>query len=316
MRIVYLGSPQDSVYPLEYLIEKQKSHGHEIVAAVSQAAKSAGRGHHEKDSPLAVFAKQAGIQTLQPLKASDLEFQEQLRTLAPDLMITCAYGQILNQSFLDIPKRATINIHPSLLPAYRGATPVQTALLDGLKETGISILFTVKELDAGNIILQKHEKIFPNENAGELMSRLFKLSGPLVLEAIEKLKDPQFVGEKQDTSKVTLCKKIKKEDGHVQWNSDKQTIVNRYRAFHPWPASYTFFDSKRIILSKIEIAEDAVSQSKEAGMFFFKKETHSLYVACADGYLKVSSLKPEGSRELSAPDFWNGLRNRELLKFS
>lgn len=316
MRLIYLGSPQDSIYPLEYIKENKNSHKHEIIAVVSHGAKISGRGRHEEmDPPLIKYAKEAGIPTLQPQSASDADFQETLRDLKPDLMITCAFGQILNQSFLDIPKRGTINIHPSLLPRYRGATPVQAALLDGLKETGITILFTVKEMDAGNIILQHKELIQPKENSGELMTRLFKLSGPMLLQAVDKLEDPHFTGIPQDTTQITKCKKIKKEDGLIDWNATKSSIINKFRAYNPWPASFTFLKQKRIILSVMEATENSV-QSNEVGSFTLKKEENALYVRCADGCVKVLSLKPEGSRQLSATEFWNGIKNREHLKFT
>ncbi len=314
MRLVYLGSSEESIYPLEYIIKNTANPIHEILAVVTQPAKLAGRGRQLEDPALAKFAKKSGILCLQPQKASEAEFQDTLRKLNPDLMITCAYGQILNDSFLQIPKRGTINIHPSLLPHYRGATPVQSALFDGLNETGISILFTVKELDAGNIIMQEPVPILPQETAGELMARLFNLSGPLLLKALEKLKDPHFVGIPQDSSQVTLCKKIKKEDGLINWNLSSAKIYNAFRAYNPWPASYTFLESKRVILSQIELAPH--SQKLEPGTFFYQKEERALYVACGEGFLKIKELKPEASRILKADEFWNGLKNREHLKFS
>lgn len=316
MRLVYLGSSQDSVYPLEYLIENSRDSGHEILAVVTQAPKVGGRGRQQNiESPLALFAKNNGIVCLQPEKASDPAFQSTLLSLAPDVMITCAYGQILNDNFLSIPKRATINIHPSLLPHYRGATPVQTALLDGLRETGVSILFTIKELDAGNIILQKRESIFPEENSGTLMARLFKLSGPLLLEALEKLKDTSFVGKAQDHSQVSLCKKIKKEDGLIIWNKDAKSILNQYRAYNPWPGCFTFFQKKRIIIEKLEIVKN-LTKIGAPGFFSFSKEEGSLIVSCLDKQIKIKELKPEGSRVLMASEFWNGIKNREHLCFS
>lgn len=317
MRLIYLGSPQDSIYPLEYLIENAKTYGHEILAVVSQARKTNyRRGKQNEDTPLASFARKVGILTLQPEKASDPEFQNTLRELAPDVMITCAYGQILNQSFLNIPTRATINIHPSLLPKYRGATPVQTALLDGLQETGVTILFTVKELDAGNIILQKKEAIFPNEVSGDLMTRLFKISAPLLIEALDALADPNFLGTPQNPKDVSLCKKIKKEDGLIDWSLDHTSILNRFRAYNPWPASFTFLHGKRIILASLEDGEKFLTETQEPGSFFFKKEDQTLNVACKNAYLKVKTLKPEGSRILNAGEFWNGLKDRDHLKFS
>ena len=317
MRLVYLGSPEDSIYPLEYLIENRNSHTHEVVAVISTAPKlSQRRGKHEEEVPLAAYAKRKGLLTLQPLKASDPEFQETLRKLNPEVMITCAYGQILNQAFLDIPKRATINIHPSLLPKYRGATPVQTALLDGIKKTGVTLLFTIKELDAGNIILQEGSPIQANELAGPLMTRLFKQSAPLLLQALEKLQDPSFEGSPQDPSQVSFCKKIRKEDGQINWNLGSDTIVNLYRGMSPWPGVFTFLNGKRIILSNLERVPIEPAKQSEPGELTFHKDDRVLKVACKDGFLKIGTLKPEGSRSLNPSEFWNGLKNREHLKFT
>jgi folate-dependent phosphoribosylglycinamide formyltransferase PurN len=155
MRLVYMGSPSEVIAPLESLIKHCQKSGDEVVAVVSQPAKPAGRKQTLTDPPVATFAKEQGLRCLQPIKASDPAFLEELKSLEVDVIITAAYGQILSNAFLAIPRRATINIHPSLLPAYRGAIPVPAALLDGLETTGVTVLFTVKALDAGNIILQK-----------------------------------------------------------------------------------------------------------------------------------------------------------------
>ncbi len=316
MRLVYMGSPQLSVYPLEHLIKNADSHGHKIVASVSQAARVAGRGRNlREDPPLAKFAKQAQILTLQPEKASDPDFQKHLRELEPDVIITCAYGQILNTAFLAIPKRATINIHPSLLPKYRGATPVQTALLDGLTSTGNTILFTIKELDAGNIIRQEPHAIAPTETADALSTRLFTLAGPLLVQALTQLQDPTFVGQQQDASAVSLCRKIHKEDGFIDWNSKASAIYNRFRAFASWPSSFTYLEGKRMIITGIE-PTDLRQESAEPGSLIFRKELQGLYVACQEGCLKLTALKPEGSRVLTSMEFWNGLKKRDHLKFS
>ena len=149
MRIIFMGSPEEVIAPLKSLISLCEGSEHELVAVVSQPAKPAGRKKKLTDPPLASFAKEAGLKVYQPVKARDPEFLNQLRDDQVDLIITATYGQILSEEFLSIPKRGTINIHPSLLPEYRGATPVQTALFDGLETTGVSILFTVRALDAG-----------------------------------------------------------------------------------------------------------------------------------------------------------------------
>ncbi len=315
MRLVYMGSPEASKYPLDYLIKTGDSHGHQVIAAVSQAPKSHGRGLQISDPPLAQFAKKLNILTLQPEKASATDFQSQLRALAPDVIITCAYGQILNPSFLEIPTRAVINIHPSLLPKYRGATPTQSALLDNQVETGLTILFTVKELDAGPIILQKPIAILADETYEELLARLFILAGPLLTTALEKLKDSSFIGTQQDETKVSSCRKIKKEDGEVNWQQNRLSVYNRFRAFYPWPGSFSFLNQKRVLITGMELPDDTLFWHGAPGDLYFIKEEKTLYVGCADGPIKLTHLKPEGSKVIEASAFWNGLKNREHLKF-
>ncbi|MBI2602904.1 MAG: methionyl-tRNA formyltransferase [Deltaproteobacteria bacterium] len=305
MRIIYMGSPQASILPLEFLLRNDKRR-HEVVAVVSQAAKEVGRGRHPLDPPLAAYAKEKSLLTFQPQKAREPEFLESISKLAPDIIITCAYGQILTDAFLAIPKRATINIHPSLLPQYRGATPVQSALLDGSEETGVTILFTVKALDAGNIIVQKTFPILHGETAGELTRRLFALSCPLLEEALKTLEDKAFIGRPQDERNVTLCRKIQKEDGEINWQGTKKTIENRFRAYHPWPGSFTFLGTKRIIVPLMSISDK--TGGEEPGRLDFSKTEKALFVACADGWMRVHELKPEGARALAAVEFWNGLR--------
>ena len=155
MKLAFFGSPEDSIAPLQHLLDQ----GADVALVVSQPAKPAGRGRHLIDPPVATFAKEKGLPLLQPTKASDPDFLEQLQSFAIDVVITCAYGQILTQSFLDIPRRATINIHPSLLPKFRGATPVNSSILAGDSQTGVTVLFTVRKLDAGHIIIQEETAI-------------------------------------------------------------------------------------------------------------------------------------------------------------
>lgn len=317
MRLVYMGASLESSYPLEYIIKNKSSQKHEVLAVVSQPAKKAGRGQQKLiDPPLAQFAKKEGILCLQPEKASDPDFQKTLKNLHPDIIITCSYGQILNSKFLDIPTRGTINIHPSMLPKYRGATPIQSALLDGLTETGITILFTIKELDAGNLIVQEKKSIASEEVSGDLTSRLFLESGPLLVEALKTLEDSTFTGKPQNPDEVIFCKKIKKEDGLVSWESTAEKIYNTYRAYTPWPMTHTFFRGKRIVLNSLSLTDHENSTQIDPGAFSFSKKDKALYVRCQDGFLKIHTLKPEGSRILSAADFWNGLKNREDLLFS
>lgn len=314
MRIIYMGSPLHSTYPLDELLRQGSSHGFEVVAVVSQPAKSLGRKSLLVDPPLAEFAKSKGILTLQPQKASELEFQSQLKNLAPDVIVTCAYGQILNTAFLAIPKRATINIHPSKLPQYRGAIPIQAVLLNGEESTAITILFTVLKLDAGAIISQEVVSIHRGETAQELSERLFKHCGPQLIQALKTIEDPTFVGTPQDETQVTLCKKISKDDGLVRWQSSSREIINKFCAYMPWPGSFTFFQKKRFILESMEAnLETPIRHSP--GEFYYDKANKFIEVASQDAYVRIVRLKPEGSKSLTAEQFWNGIKNRDKLRF-
>lgn len=318
MRLIYLGTPGCAVFPLQDLLALAPQEELEMVAVVSREAQLLGRGKAKtlQDPPVAQFAKQQGIPVLQPASAKDPQFLDQLRAVKPDLLITCAYGQILTEEFLAIPIRATINIHPSLLPQYRGATPVQTALLNGDTVTGVSILFTVKQLDAGALISQKIFPIAAHETTGVLQDRLFSSCRPLLVDALKKLRDPAFTGLPQDPQRVSLCRRIKKESGQVDWSQTSEAIVNTFRAYHPWPGSFTFLAGKRVVL--VELAkfspEEAPSlRPQQRGEFSFDKARNQLVVACGSGYLRVTKLQREGSSAVDAAQFWHGLKLGEKL---
>ncbi|MCB9229398.1 MAG: methionyl-tRNA formyltransferase [Deltaproteobacteria bacterium] len=321
MRLVYLGSPSEAVAPLCYLCEQiaTQSSPHELVAVVSRPAQIRGRGRRQQkeDPPVAAWAKERGLLTLQPEKARDPEFLRSLRELQPDLMITCAYGQILSEDFLSIPRRGTINIHPSALPSYRGASPVPAVLLAGACSTAVSILFTVRALDAGHIIIQKPFDIFPDETAGELTRRLFELSGPLLMESLALLSDEQFTGNAQDENLVTVCGKITKDMGKVNWNSPVNDIYNRYRAFQPWPGSFTELNGVRVVIEKMlpERAGIELLPEKAPGTVLFDPVRKFLRVRAGDGWIRIDSLKPEGRKLMDAVAYWNGYGNGRDLRF-
>ncbi len=320
MRLIYLGTPACAVFPLEDILALAPSHHCELVGVVSREAQLVGRGKKKnlQDPAVAHFAKNLAVPVLQPASARDPDFLEQLRALKPDLLITCAYGQILSDEFLAIPSRGTINIHPSLLPKFRGATPVQTALLQGEPYTGVTILFTVKQLDAGAIISQKIFPIAPGETAGELQDRLFKSLKPLLNDAFNKLRDPDFAGMPQDPSLVSLCRRIKKEFGQIEWSQAGETLINAYRAYAPWPGSFSFYQGKRVVFSQIcSLPEEhSFPEGQEPGSFCFDQASGLLVVQCGAGLVGVSSLQREGGSLASAGDFWHGLKSPSAPCFS
>lgn len=305
-----MGSPEEVVSPLKLLWENGPLLGMEIVGVVSQPARPVGRGGRMADPPVALFAKEHQIKCLQPESAKAQEFLDELKELRPDIIITAAYGQILSDDFLAIPTIGTINIHPSRLPEYRGATPVPAALLDGLESTAVSILFTVKRLDAGNIITQKDFKIEPSETSGHLTARLFSESGAMLLAALETLvANPGFKGTPQDEKQATFCKKIEKDMGAIDWRQSAQRIVNRFRAFEPWPGSWTMLSDKRIAITDMRVAPVS-SESGAAGSFYFDKSSKTLMVTCGSGLISIVRLKPAGGKDMDAASFWNGLKDK------
>ena len=315
-RIVFMGSPEEVVSPLRVLAESGPAKSLELVAVISQPARPVGRGGKMADPPVAAFAKAAAIHCLQPENSKAAGFLDQLRDLRPDIIVTAAYGQILSQEFLEIPSIATINIHPSQLPNYRGATPVPAVLLDGLDKTAVTILFTVKKLDAGNIILQKDFEIGPDETAGQLTQRLFSASSPMLLDALTALAaNPDLKGQAQEDSLATFCKKIGKDMGEVSWDLSATEIVNRYRAFEPWPGSWSMFQNRRVGLTAMKIFSEE-NLSSAAGDVVFHKVSKSLVVRCAEGSVAITRLKPAGGKEMDATAFWNGVKDKSVAKFA
>ena len=310
MRTIFMGSPAQVIPILNALREASYC---ELIGVISQPPKPAGRKRILQDPPVAEYAKKLNLKLWQPLKASSKEFIAELSEIKPDVVITSAYGQILSDAFIAAPKRAIFNIHPSMLPKYRGATPVQTALLNGDKKTGVTLLFTIKELDAGNIIIQEQTDILPDETAAELMPRLFQKSAELLPQAFAKLADPNFKGQPQIASEVTHSKKITKEDGRINWQESATRIFNRYRAYQPWPGVVSSFNGANVQFMKMDVCDEEVND--QPGSFQYSNSKKALQVATGKGTLLITRLKPEGRKDISAADFWNGLKDKTRLIF-
>ena len=315
-RVVFMGSPDEVVAPLKLLAEDGTRYGLELVAVVSQPPRPVGRGGKVADPPVAFFAKEAGICCLQPERSRDPDFLAELRSLKPDIIVTAAYGQILSEEFLTIPAIGTINIHPSLLPKYRGATPVPAALLDGLDKTAVTILFTVKKLDAGNIILQRDFVIFPDETAGQLTQRLFAASGPMLVEVLTALvANPHLKGDPQDDAQATFCRKIDKDMGEINWTLAAQDVVNRFRAFEPWPGTWSVFQDRRVAVTAMKL-HDADGERFKCGKPYFDKALKALVVGCGRGSIAIFRLKPAGGKDMDAASFWNGVKDKDAACFT
>ena len=313
MRVLFMGSPAPVIPVISKLIELDQSRKIEFAGVISQPPRPAGRKRLLTDPPVAVFSKEAGLVTWQPVRASSEEFLNELAKIKPDVIITAAYGQILSDNFIASANRAVINIHPSILPKYRGATPIQAALLNGDSETGVTILFTVKKLDAGNIISIHNSDIEELETAESLLERMFKIGADGITEALEKLGNSEFAGEPQDETKVTQCAKFSKSDGEIDWNQSAATILNRYQAFTPWPGIFTSLAGERISITKLDPISTEPSQNIN-GAFWFDKPTNLIMVQTADGVIRISELKPAGKKAMDAAAFINGFARKYSAK--
>ncbi len=317
MRIVFLGSPTEVIAPLQDLLILDRQGLHQLVGVVSQPARPSGRKQVLTDPPVAAWAKEQGLPIFQPQNINSAEALLQLAAWQPDVMITAAYGQILRDAILNLPKRAIINIHPSMLPAYRGATPVPQALLDGHSVTGVTILFTVRAVDAGAVITQKEFAIDQDERADALTARMFAEGGKLLADALHRLEDINFKGVEQDPVRVTHCRKIGKEDGCIDWRQDASTIMNRFRAYFPWPGSFCYYGDKRIVIQEMVVLTTQTSEHRlSPGEFLFVKAAKHLEVGTGSGKVGIRSLTPAGSKTVDAAGFWNGLKISEKGRFA
>jgi methionyl-tRNA formyltransferase len=242
MRIVFMGTPESAVPSLRRLIDD----GHEVVAAWTQPDRPAGRGKKLHESPLKTFALQRSLTVHQPAKIKTPEAKERFASHHADLAVVVAYGKILPNEFLSAPSRGCINVHFSLLPKYRGAAPVNWAIVNGDKQTGVTTMKIVQELDAGPILLQKETNIVADETAPQLLDRLAEIGAELLSETLRDLDN--LTPKSQMESEATLAPILKREAGLIDWSMDAFAIERRVRGFQPWPNAYTSFRSRRLII--------------------------------------------------------------------
>ncbi len=235
MRIVFLGSPAFALPTLQALIDSP----HDVVAVVTQPDRPAGRGHAPSPPPVKTLALAHGLTVLQPEKVSDPAVVEQIRALEPDVMIVAAYGQILRQRLLDVPKRGSLNVHASLLPKHRGATPITAAILAGDEVTGVTIMEVVRALDAGAMVAHANEPISPFDTTGTLEPRIAAAGARLLLEVLQPWADGDLVATPQDDAASTYVPMMKRKEAEIDWALPAVELWRRVRAFNPWPVAYT-----------------------------------------------------------------------------
>ncbi len=296
MRVVFMGTPDFSVPALEKIASE-----HEVVAVVTQKDKPKGRGQEVSCTPVKESALKLNIPVLQPDKVKEDSFVEELRTLNPDVIVVIAFGQILSKEILDMPKYGCVNVHASLLPKYRGAAPIQWAVIDGEEKSGVCTMKMDEGLDTGDIIDKEEITLDPKETGGSLFDKLAALGGELILKTLQNLEfgNEQFI--KQDDSKSTYAKKMTKDLGHIDFTKDAVSIERLIRGLNPWPSAFTYLDGK---VMKIWDA-DVVDAGGEPGTVI-SEDKDSFVIATGDKALKVNELQLEGKKRMKASDFLNG----------
>ncbi len=292
MRIVFLGTPDFSVSCLDALINSK----HDVLAVVTQPDKARNRNMQVSFSPVKEEALKHNIKVLQYDKIR-LQGVQDLKDLNPDIMVTCAYGQIISQEILDIPKYGVINVHASLLPKYRGSAPIQWAILNGEKETGITIMQTALGVDSGDIILQEKVQIKPHETAGELFDDLAKIAPSVLLKAMDQIENGTATFTKQNEEESTHFPMLTKEDGHINWEDNGDKIINKIFGLNPWPSAYSILDGK---VFKIFDADFEKADVENVGIIKDCK------VSCKDGYIVLKDVQIEGKKRMNVNDFVRG----------
>jgi len=299
MRLVFMGTPESAVPSLRRLL----ADGHEVVAVWTQPDKPAGRGKKLHQSPVKEFALAHGLTIHQPTKIKTPEAKELFTSHRADAAIVVAYGRILPPEFLEAQRLGCINLHFSLLPRYRGAAPVNWAIVNGEKETGVTTMRIVEELDAGPLFLQSATGIGESETASELMKRLAETGADLLSETLRDIQQLELKPQRNEDA--TLAPILKREDGRIDWTMDAVAIERRVRGFQPWPNAHTTLNSRRLIIRQASV-ENLPQSLGEPGQII---EAHGdrLLVACGnESLLRILELQPEDSRRMSVRDFLNG----------
>lgn len=329
MRIVFMGTPEFAVPSLDMLVNQ----GYEIAAVVTQPDKPKGRGKKLSSPPVKEYAQKHDLMVLQPENVKTEEFIETLRNLAPDLMITAAYGKILPKAVLDIPRMGCINVHASLLPKYRGAAPINWAIINGETKTGITIMQTDVGMDTGDILLVRETEIHPDMTAGELHDKLAVLGAEVLKEALEKIKEGTIQRIPQKHEDATYAPMMNKEMGLIDWKKPAQSIHNLIRGTNPWPGAYTYYKGKRVKVWKSRIEPCIINCSDElsecsqgtctikadAGHELWKpgtivrREKEGLVIACGSGCLILLEIQFDDCKKLCIDECWHNFSIGEVL---
>lgn len=298
LRVVFFGTPNVSVLTLNELIRQFR-----VIAAVTQPDKPVGKEKKIEATPVKRIAQDSGIAVFQPQNVSDI--YEKLSSLSPDMGVLFAYKKIIPKKIIDIFPLGILNIHPSLLPKYRGPSPVQAAILSGETTTGVSIIKIDEELDHGPIIGQKEVKIDYGENANDLLQRLSIIGTQLLIDLIPKYIAKNIVPKEQNHQDATITQPISRENGIVDWKKNAKQIYSQFRAYYPWPGIYTHFDKKRLKIIDLNVLEFVIENTYAPGAIF-SNSNGDLCVQCEKSAVILLKVQVEGKKMTSGKDFLSG----------
>ncbi len=300
-RIVFMGTPDFSVPPFQAL---HKS-GHEVVLVVTQPDRPKGRGRKMLPPPVKECALALGYEVIQPESVRTPEFVQRIKELAPDVFVVVAFGQLLPQNLLDIPRIASVNIHASLLPRYRGAAPIQRAVINGEKETGVTTMRMDAGMDTGDILLMEKTEILPEDTSASLHDRLSVMGAELMLKTIEKFGTGEIRPLPQNHAEATYADMLKKSDGRMDWSRKVCELDCLVRGTDPWPGAFCFFGEKRLRIWKVK----KISENTEAAPGTVLAGTpDELRVTGGDGVLSIEEIQGESGKRMSVKDFLRGFR--------
>lgn len=310
MNIIFMGTPDFAIPALKALIDSE----HSVSAVFTQPDKPKGRGHKMTPPPVKVLAEEHGVTVYQPdsLKKDADEYIKIIKDINPDIIIVAAYGKILPKEVLDIPRLGCVNIHGSLLPKYRGAAPIQWAVLDGEKETGITTMLMNEGLDTGDILLVEKTEIGENETAAELFNRLAVMGAELLIKTIKALKNGKITPQKQDDSKATYASMLSKDLSKLDFYKPVREVHKKICGLSDWPCAVTSIDGKRLKVYHSEIVSDTRPDAVPGEVLNEKNFT----VACKDGSLRFVEVQAEGSKRMKSEDYLRGkpIQRHTILK--
>ena len=307
MRIIFMGNPDFAVPSLQCIANSV----HQIIAVVSNPPKKIGRGNRIQDTAVGLFAKGIGLPVVQPPKINDINFLRYIAAMQPDIFVVVAY-QILPDSLLSIPKFGSINLHPSLLPKYRGAAPIQWALINGDSQTAVTTISLSKRIDSGAVLMQKSVDVKSEDNHGSLSNRLSKIGADLVVETLDGIESGTIQGSKQDEKLVTLAPKIKSADLNIDWLKSAEEIHNRIRAFSPSPGAFTTFQNKRLKIFSSELSN--FSSDNGPGEIVLCNNGE-LSIQTGNKVLNILEVQLEGKKRLTVTEFLRGTNLEPKIKF-